>query len=155
MRQLLSILFVLILSACSDTTPPPSGVELSFSVVDKFDQPSAAFVQGDTLTLRLTIENKADTEQRLQFSTAQLYDFEVTDLDGNRVWLWSDGQVFAQALTELTLSPQQQLDLDTHWDLMVTDQNDGSSALLPVGEYIFHGSFVGYDAPDSIQVSIL
>ncbi len=153
-RFILTALLTLFLAACSDTTPPPAGIQYTFTVLDKFDQPASAFVQGEEITLRMTIENQADEERKLAFTSAQLYDFEVEDLDGNLVWKWSEGQVFAQALTELTLSARQRLDYDTQWDQNIVDPTTGDLSALPVGEYVIRGYFVGYDAPEARSLSI-
>ena len=53
------------------------------------------------LKARLEIRNSTDAPETLSFPTAQMYDLEIRDGEGNVVCLWSRGRTFAQAATAL------------------------------------------------------
>ncbi len=153
MRLLFIFLLVWALAGCVEDVPPPAGIEYSFSVVDKFGQESEHFIVGEKVTLKLVAENTGDQSELLFFASAQIYDFEVLDKEGNQVWLWSSEQVFAQAIRELELQPQTQNHYSVEWSL--SKLNDALEAEpLPIGEYEFRGYIVGYEAPASVRVFI-
>jgi hypothetical protein len=62
-------------------------------------------VVGDTAWLTLHATNGSTLPVTLEFRSAQRHDFEVTTLAGERLWRWSDGEMFAQALAADTLAP--------------------------------------------------
>jgi len=55
------------------------------------------------LNARLKIRNEAAEPVTLTFPTGQIYDLEIRDGDGNVVYLWSRGRVFAQAAARVEI----------------------------------------------------
>jgi hypothetical protein len=62
-------------------------------------------VAEDSVRLELHVTNVASSPIPLEFNTTQRYDFEVSELDGDRVWRWSDGRAFGEALGREVLQP--------------------------------------------------
>jgi hypothetical protein len=77
----------------SDGSPPELGSSLNVRVV------------ADSVAFEIHVTNTTSSPIALEFATAQRYDFEVTQRDGDRVWRWSDGMMFAQALSQEELGP--------------------------------------------------
>jgi hypothetical protein len=66
---------------------------------------SETYRSGQPIHLSLAIENRGADPITLQFFTAQRYDFEIRDSDGEVVWRWSDTMGFAQVLGAEVLQP--------------------------------------------------
>ena len=60
-----------------------------------------------TITARMTLKNTTPGALHLTFP-ANPYDLEIRNEQGEKVYLWSAGKVFAQVVTELDLSPGEQ-----------------------------------------------
>lgn len=63
----------------------------------------ATLVAGTTVTWRLTVANEGDEAVELRFPDARRGDVALVDEAGTEVYRWSHGQVFAQALSEVTV----------------------------------------------------
>jgi hypothetical protein len=57
--------------------------------------------QGEPVTLRLVLHNRSGAPQRLRFPSARSYDIRIAESSGREIWRWSQGRMFAQALTEV------------------------------------------------------
>jgi flavin-binding protein dodecin len=88
---------------------------------------------GDTATFELSVENTGRERVRIPFRTGQQYDFEVLR-NGRRVWRWGEGRIFTQALTSLTLQPDQGITFTGRWDL----RDNAGLRVLP-GRYEVRG----------------
>lgn len=86
-----------------------NGWEIDFSI------PKTKFRRGEPIDFKLSIKNITDQEALLTFNTAQKYDLEARDADGNKVWQWSEGQMFAAMLSQETLGPGKTLDFSVFW----------------------------------------
>lgn len=53
------------------------------------------------LNARLMIRNESADPVTLTFATGQMYDLEIHDGEGNVVYRWSQGMVFAQMVTKV------------------------------------------------------
>ncbi len=73
-------------------------------------------VSGDSVRLILHVTNSGDTPVQLSFPTSQRYDFVVETPAGEKVWRWSDGMSFLQALSQETLAPGDSWDMEAVWD---------------------------------------
>lgn len=62
-------------------------------------------VAGDSVRLEIHVTNVASSPIPLEFPTTQRYDFEVSELEGDRVWRWSDDRAFGEALGRELLQP--------------------------------------------------
>lgn len=63
------------------------------------------FRPGEPVPLELTARYRGQARLTLVFPTAQRYDFAIETLAGAVVWRWSAGQMFAQVLGQIDLSP--------------------------------------------------
>lgn len=63
------------------------------------------FPSSEIIPIRISVTNTGAKAVKLTFPTAQKQDFAVTDKDGAEVWRWSEGQMFAQAITETNVEP--------------------------------------------------
>ncbi len=62
--------------------------------------------EGDQpIRLQLVLENEGSEPVTLQFTTAQRYDFEIRNAEGELVWRWSDEMGFAQMLGSEIVEP--------------------------------------------------
>ena len=65
-----------------------------------------SFVFGEPIRFDFEIINRTNTQQRVQFPDAQTHEFLVANQAATQVlWMWSDGQAFAQVATELVFEP--------------------------------------------------
>jgi len=64
----------------------------------------SATVGDDAVTFAFTVTNDGDEPIEASFSDAQRADCAVTD-DGEEVWRWSDGQMFAMMMGSETFAP--------------------------------------------------
>jgi len=58
---------------------------------------------GAELNARLKIRNEAADPVTLSFPTGQLYDLEIRDDEGDVVYHWSQGKMFARMATQLEI----------------------------------------------------
>jgi hypothetical protein len=71
-------------------------------------------VQPETVKLVLHVTNFSGLPQRLDFNTGQRYDFEVYEQD-RRLWRWSEGQMFTQALGHSEVGPGETVSFEERW----------------------------------------
>lgn len=62
-----------------------------------------AYSPGEPIRAVLEVSNTTDSAVSLEFLTAQRYEFVILDEQGEEVWRWSDGKMFAQAFGHETL----------------------------------------------------
>lgn len=93
---------------------------------DKVSCKTDVEVLPDRCRFTLVVSNNLASEVILQFPTSQEYDFVVKTDDGEIVWQWSKGMMFAQMLTTLILAPNE--------EKIFTEEYS-----LPPGEYIAQG----------------
>jgi hypothetical protein len=89
--------------------------------------------RGGTATFELTVRNTGNQLVTLPFTSAKQFDFEVFRF-GKLVARWSNGRVFAQALSSATIGPGQSLTFTGRWDL----RNLAGQPVTP-GDYRVHG----------------
>jgi len=63
------------------------------------------YAQGDPIKLILHVTNRGTEPVTLYFLSAQRYDVAVKNLEGQEIWRWSNGRMFAQVMGEETLQP--------------------------------------------------
>jgi hypothetical protein len=73
-------------------------------------------VRGDSVELMVRLANGGTTPARLEFPTAQRYDFEVADTTGATLWQWSSEQMFGQSMGTETIAPAGSLEYRAVWD---------------------------------------
>lgn len=74
-----------------------------------------ANVGSDSVRLLMHLTNTGDDAMEFRFRSSQRYDFVVDDSAGERVWRWSDGMAFTQALAEAELAPGETWDFEAAW----------------------------------------
>lgn len=89
----------------------------------------SVYSKGEPVELLLTVINTSKTPLTVPFSSAKQYDF-VIKKDGQEVWRWSQGKMFAMALTQLKLEPRGGNLYRATWS-----QADGSKKQVGPGTY--------------------
>jgi len=64
-----------------------------------------SYTIGEPITMTLKVFNYTEEEMIFHFNTSQRYDFIIEDEEGNEIWRWSEGRMFAQMLGEENLGP--------------------------------------------------
>src|SRR5262245_5185734 len=85
-----------------------SGVEVRSDMSDLsllLRADKAVYAEGEPLELTLEVVNRSLRPVTLQYRNYQRYDFLIRNAQGQEVWRWSAGQMFAQILSEETLAP--------------------------------------------------
>ena len=77
--------------------------ELTFGVSLTTDK--ASYAAGEPIVMELIVFNRVAQNLTFDFRNAQHYDFIIEDEEGNSVWGWAEGRMFAQVLGEETLGP--------------------------------------------------
>lgn len=92
---------------------PPIAIDGSNSIL----QPSLSVnVAPGNVTLVFTVTNSSAVPIRLDFSSAQQYDFLVrSNATSAVVWQWSANMAFAQMLTSRTLAAGESVSFTEHW----------------------------------------
>ena len=60
----------------------------------------AVYTSEQPVNIEFCVFNRTGEEITLYFRNAQRYDFTIEDEEGNEVWCWSEGRMFAQMLGE-------------------------------------------------------
>lgn len=55
-------------------------------------------------TFTFTVDNQTGTPIDVVYTSGQTFDIEISDLNGNTVWRWSDGRFFTMALRQAQLN---------------------------------------------------
>jgi hypothetical protein len=71
-------------------------------------------VAADTVTLVLRVSNGGSEAVRVEFASAQRFDFAVKS-GAQEVWRWSSGMGFAQVVGEEVLEPGGSLEYEAAW----------------------------------------
>jgi hypothetical protein len=85
-----------------------NGHELSPTMEVKVAPASVRFV--------LHVTNSTPDPITLNFQSSKRYDFVVETLAGEKVWRWSDGMAFLQALSSDTLAPGESWTMEAVWE---------------------------------------
>jgi len=102
------------------------------------------FVFGEPIRFDFKIDNLSNTRQTVQFPDAQTHDFLVVSQGTVQIlWMWSDGQAFAQVATDLVFEPYASKTFTLIWGGTLADGTQ-----LGVGNYQARGALVypGFDA---------
>ncbi len=88
---------------------------------------------GQPVQLRLDLFNDTPQPVRLRFNSSKKYDLEVLWED-QLIWRWSADRLFAQMVTEETLSPGQQVTYEATWNGRLSN-----GEVAGPGEYLARG----------------
>lgn len=135
MNRILRVLLLLpfILTGCEDED---SRLEVTLILRDKFAQESDSFTQGESIEFFLTVSNNSDNAVILNFSSGLQYDFYIKSSSNVEVWRWSDGKVFTQAQTEITVPAHDTVHVSETWN-----QELAGGENIAIGRYTASGSF--------------
>ena len=99
---------------------------------------------GELIKMTLKVFNYTEEDIIFKFNSAQRYDFIIEDEEGDEIWRWSEGRMFAQMLGEEILGPRNPA-------LIYTAEYKGK---LSLGYYKIIGIFVARDRPMSGSIII-
>ncbi len=117
-------------AAETSPTPPESRAD-SLKVQISLREGGYALLEPVEMTL--TVENIAGRDLKLTFPTAQRYDFIVRK--GKQVvWKWSEGMMFAQAISREVLPAGGTISYEVTWD-----QTGAEDMRPPLGTYTVQG----------------
>ena len=103
-----------------------------------------SYTMGEPITMTLKIFNYTEEDIVFHFNNSQRYDFIVEDKEGNEVWRWSEGRMFAQMLGEEILGPT---NIEIIYSVKYKDK-------LNPGYYKVTGYFVAQDRPMSGSIVV-
>jgi hypothetical protein len=103
-----------------------------------------ADIVGEPIIITLKIFNYTEEDIAFHFNTSQRYDFIIEDEEGNEIWRWSEGRMFAQMLGEEILRP-------SNPEVIYTAEYKDR---LSLGYYKVTGVFVAQDKPMSGSIII-
>ena len=129
----------------SDEIPVQRGsvmTELTFGVSLTTDK--AIYAAGDRIVIELMVFNRTAESLIFDFRNAQHYDFIIEDAEGNSVWRWAEGRMFAQVLGEETLGPGRE-------EVVYTETFAGP---LQPGDYEVIGALISSNRPLSASLTI-
>ncbi|MBS3909465.1 MAG: hypothetical protein KGZ93_07545 [Actinobacteria bacterium] len=92
---------------------------------------------GEDLAMTVSVTNTAKEPRELSFRSSQRYDFRVVDANGDEVWRWSEGRMFAQVLEDVVLQSARKTEYSESWSLV-----DSRGAPVKAGEYRVFGAIV-------------
>jgi hypothetical protein len=114
LRKTVVLLVLLVWTGCA-RKPGPLSVDPGQGAPADLSASLAAKVSGDTITFTLRVMNTTNGPVRIEFPTAQRYDFEVGTTVGERVWQWSADRGFGQALGSVTLRSGESAEYSEAW----------------------------------------
>jgi len=129
------------LTAYGNTTS--EGINMNYGISMTIDKMS--YSVGDPIVMTLKVFNYTEEDVVFYFNTAQRYDFIIEEEEGNEVWRWSEGRMFAMMLGEEILGP-------TNLEVIYTA---GYKDKLSPGYYKVTGIFVAKDRSMSGNVIII
>jgi hypothetical protein len=146
-RKILILPLLVILFACSNdsATPPTPELSVNISTLDKFEQPSQEFIQGERITIEFSITNLTFEEKKIGSSNTVWTRYVVKNESGDIVY---ESSMFGGAtFTSFVLSAGESRTVPNHWDQVI--DRDGN--LIAVGDYVLEGWFIG--APEVIATT--
>jgi len=86
---------------CGTTTLEEGKMNYGISIyLDKL-----SYTLGEPIKIVIKVFNYTEEEVVFYFNTSQRYDFIIADEEGNEIWRWSKDKMFAMALEEEILGP--------------------------------------------------
>jgi hypothetical protein len=127
-KFLLVLLIVFILLLCLKLVP----VRGQGGIVVKVETDKVVYKLGETVNITFTISNESNIFQKLTFNNAQTYDFVIFNVEKNDLgfYRWSQGKMFAQVITEITLEPNEIKTFNEQWN-----QKSNSGSPVSFGTY--------------------
>jgi hypothetical protein len=114
-------------------------LEAQLVLKDQFGQEVTRFIQGEDITLELSVTNTSDVDALITFPSSAQYDFYIEDLDANEVWRWTDELVFLTVLTELAIEAGETFQVQETWNQVLSNNEP-----LPTGSFQAYGSLLQF-----------
>lgn len=76
--------------------------------------------EGQRVNITFRKRNLSDKTVVLRYPSSQLFDFYISDQQGNELWRWSDTRSFSNVMREIVLSPRQAETINITWDQRTT-----------------------------------
>ncbi|MEJ2552427.1 MAG: BsuPI-related putative proteinase inhibitor [Gammaproteobacteria bacterium] len=152
LRKLLAAVFMLsIIVGCHDASDADTSSDfvVTLRTLDKFGQDATSFVQGENITIVLSIKNVSAETKTLNFGSGEQYDFIAKDANDTIVWRWSMGKLFIAAFTSYDIAPSDTHTVTTTWDQMTP------AGVLPVGNYTLEAVDIGISTIPKQDFSII
>ena len=128
------------LTASGNTTSEERNMNYGISMMtDKMN-----YSVSEPIIMTLKIFNYTQEDIIFHFNTSQRYDFIIENEEGNEIWRWSEGRMFAQMLGKESLGPH------NPEVIYMSEYNDELSS----GYYKVTGIFVAWDRPMSGSIII-
>ncbi len=105
---------------------------------------NVVYQSGKIITIKLKVFNYSAETINFYFNSSQRYDFIIENDEGNEIWCWSEGRIFAQMLGEEILGP-------SNPEVIYTAEYKGK---LSPGYYKVTGIFVAQEKPMSGSIVI-
>jgi len=99
------------------------------SLLGKVTTDKNEYALNESVRFLFTITNSTNTPITLTFNTAQIYDFEIVK-DGNVVFKWGIGRMFAQVITKVTVPANGTKAFSVIWGMV-----DNKGNKVDVGTY--------------------
>ena len=144
-------------SGCDQSSESPQDGEsfpifkTTLSLQDSTGQETNVFLNGESITMILTITNISSFQQILGFSNGQIFNIQVFP-DGSTVPVWSADKDFGfpDSSVLLHFAPGESKTYKVVWDQ--TDANDGTGVPVGPGLYTITGFLVAQDTTYSSTV---
>ena len=89
----------------SGSSVPSTNCNYAAIQFDNIIQELTVEKRNGTLFMELKVTNSGDLPYSVSHRNGQVYDFIITDKNGEKLWQWSDGMAFTQALCTTTIAP--------------------------------------------------
>lgn len=99
---------------------------------------SNTYILGEPIAIKISATNRGTTTLVFDWPTSCVFDFAVTDLQGNEVFRLSRNVVCAQVLTQVKVEPGETRTYDARWN-----QIDNAGGSVGPGEYNLIAWLVG------------
>ncbi|MBN3033194.1 MAG: hypothetical protein JW873_03785 [Candidatus Saganbacteria bacterium] len=104
-----SAIFLLLLASW------PAGAAKNSPLTLKLLTDKSVYRAGEPVKMTLSVKNRSGRPVAGRLSSAQKYDFIITDKAGKVVWRWSAGKVFALMITPFKLGPGGTASYEAGW----------------------------------------
>ena len=142
---------LLILDGCNNNNNTAANFDVSIKTLDKFNQVSTSFVQGEKVNIVLSIKNISAVKQTLSFSSSKQYDFVIKDNKDSEVCRWSTGLAFAAAFTSYDIASGETKNFSYQWDQTIS----GNGTLIPIGKYTLEAEDIGINVIPKQDLEII
>ena len=124
--------------------PGESPDEAFLRTIDYWLDAVSQAAYGETVQIKLTLQNVSDGPVNLVLGGRPPFDFVVSTADGKQVWHWKCAKITPLALDNKTLEPGEELEFVGEWE-----QVDNRGEPVPPGVYLVRG-VLSLDPPQKL-----